>query len=193
MAQPKREPKPMEFVHFSERTDLEFLRDDHGLPYLPSEVYSQALSAMVITCVDLIFCHGDQLMLGLRRREPRASWWVIGGRMFPGESPEITARRKARDEANVIISDDQLVPIGVYSTMLGRRSQPPVEEGLHSVNLTYAVMLRDDQIDDIKLHNEEYAEHRWMRRSELPYLIDPKKPMDCALMQVWKDLVYVMD
>jgi|GEM_PF-1425844 len=167
--------------HFSERTEA------HSHPYLDDRAYGQALSAIVIACVDLLFCQGDRRLLGLRRRPPRAGWWVVGGRMFPGESPQQAACRKAQEEAGIAIDPAQLVPIGIYSTVFAERSQPPTTEGLHSVNVTFGAIVTAEQAAQIRLSQDEYSDYRWVRSDEFAAIVQPMEPMDRALLQIWQD------
>lgn len=173
----------MEPAHYSER-DPEPRGTRSPRPYLDAIAYGQALSALVITCVDLLFCEGDRRLLGFRRRPPRVGWWLVGGRMFPGESPQRTAIRKAKEEAGLEILPSQLQWIGAYSTEFAERSQPPAEEGLHSVNLTFAVRLTATQAAQVQLSEDEYSEWAWVRSSELPQWVTGQGPMDEALLAI---------
>lgn len=173
----------MEPAHYSER-DSEPRGTRSPRPYLDAIAYGQALSALVITCVDLLFCEGDRRLLGFRRRPPRVGWWLVGGRMFPGESPHSTAIRKAREEAGLEILPNQLQWIGAYSTEFAERSQPPAEEGLHSVNLTFAVRLTAAQAAQVQLSEDEYSEWAWVRSGELPQWVTGNGPMDEALLAI---------
>lgn len=173
-------------AHFSERRAAG-QAEAQPRPYLDDRTYGQALSAIVIACVDLLFCQGDRRLLGLRRRQPRPGWWVVGGRMFPGESPQQTARRKAQEEAGITIDPAQLFPIGTYSTVFAERSQPPTTDGLHSVNVTFGVTVTAAQADQIRLSQDEYADYRWVRSDQFAAIIQPDEPMDRALKQIWQD------
>jgi ADP-ribose pyrophosphatase YjhB (NUDIX family) len=104
--------------------------------------------------------------------------------MFPGESPQSTAIRKAREEAGLEILPNQLQWIGAYSTEFAERSQPPAEEGLHSVNLTFAVRLTAAQAAQVQLSEDEYSEWAWVRSSALPQWVTGNGPMDEALLAI---------
>lgn len=156
--------------------------------FLPADRYGEALSALVIACVDLAFVCGDRWLLGKRRVDPGKGWWVVGGRMFPGEAPLETAIRKAREEAGLDLPGDRFRFLGVYSTALAPRSQPPVEDGLHSVNLTYAVSIAPAERDRLRLDPQEYETGRWDPRDRPPTSPESPVPGDRALVQIWRDL-----
>jgi ADP-ribose pyrophosphatase YjhB (NUDIX family) len=129
-----------------------------------SEVaYREALDHLVITCVDLVFTQGAQVLLAQRRYSPRASWWIVGGRMVAGEAPLDTACRKAREEAGLgELSPERFRWVGVYSTCFAQRRQPPEHHGSHSVNLTYAVELTWVERQHLTLTPEEYRDWQWV-------------------------------
>ena len=157
---------------------------------LSDPVYSQALDHLVFTCVDLVFSHQGKILLAQRTTYPRRSWWVIGGRMIAGENPIATAQRKAREEAQLhSLAANRFHLIGVYSTVFARRAQPPVENGSHSVNLTYQVELTAAEKRQIQLVPSEYAaQWHWLNRDQIAALTDPADPIDRALLQIMQDL-----
>lgn len=62
--------------------------------YLPDDEYARALDTFVIVCVDIAIVNPNgQMILGKRQQEPHADWWIIGGRMWAGETFETTASR----------------------------------------------------------------------------------------------------
>jgi ADP-ribose pyrophosphatase YjhB (NUDIX family) len=208
--------------------------------FLSAETYGAALSAVVIACVDVVFCRqlsdlapecppgstpkltpesiaewppepmpelvpeptpepmpksapeptldNAQVLLTHRRREPRPGWWIVGGRMQPGESPIATAQRKIQAEAGLAIAGDRLQFVQTYSTVFGRRAQPPHQEGLHSLNLIYAVMLDPHEVGAIALDPEEYDRWEWVARSQVGDRLRVSDPLDAALAQIMTDL-----
>ena len=170
-----------------------FAEPAYGAPgdraYLPAEAYGRALDALTIACVDLAFFDGtgERLLLGRRRRAPRNDWWLVGGRMFPGERPIATAQRKAAQEASLDIAPERLHFIGVYSTAFAQRWQPPQSAGLHSLNLTYGAQLTAAEQAAIDLDREEYDRWDWVARSTLADHLAPLDTMDRALLQVVAD------
>jgi 8-oxo-dGTP pyrophosphatase MutT (NUDIX family) len=159
---------------------------------LPASVYGTALDHLVIACTDLVFTYKNRVLLAQRDRPPRASWWIIGGRMAAGEAPIAAALRKASEEAQLHLSDDRLRYIGVYSTCFATRHQPPQQNGLHSLNVTYHIELTETEQAAIVLDSEEYSDWRWVENGEIASMLasDEAKndAMDQALLQVIRDL-----
>ncbi|HEY9640390.1 MAG TPA: NUDIX hydrolase [Coleofasciculaceae cyanobacterium] len=155
---------------------------------LSVEVYSTALDYLVIACVDLVLTHQDQVLLTQRDRPPRASWWIVGGRMAAGEAPVAAVLRKAAEEAQLSLTPDRCSYIGVYSTCFASRHQPPQQHGLHSVNLVYQIELTAAEQAAIALDPEEYSSWQWLDLQQISRLLDPQEAMDLALLNVMKDL-----
>jgi ADP-ribose pyrophosphatase YjhB (NUDIX family) len=174
--------------HFEELS-FSLSRDQQtGCWFIPEQVFGQALDALVITCVDLMILCDRQLLLAKRNRLPRTSWWVVGGRMFPGESPIQTAQRKAQDEAGLNLERDRFRFVGVYSTVFAQRAQPPQANGLHSVNLTFSVELSAIEKAQVALTDAEYESWRWVDRAQVLPLLDQTQPMDRCLERIIQDL-----
>ncbi|MGJ3245150.1 MAG: NUDIX domain-containing protein [Elainellaceae cyanobacterium] len=74
-------------------------RGDRPSRHIPTQLsdsdYAAALDNLVLTCVDVVLVHQQSVLLVKRDRLPRKSWWILGGRMIPGESPRQAAQRKA--------------------------------------------------------------------------------------------------
>jgi ADP-ribose pyrophosphatase YjhB (NUDIX family) len=156
--------------------------------YLPSEEYSRALDYLVIACVDVAFLHDNKILIGKRNVYPKKGWWIIGGRMISGESPVKTAQRKAFQEAGLEIDLTRYVYINAYSTCFAQRSQEPQNNGLHSINLTYLLLLNDHEKEQIKLINTEYEDLRWIKLDQVGSFIDVNDELDRALLQIVQDI-----
>ncbi len=164
---------------------------------LPTSVYGAALDYLVIACTDLVFTHNKQVLLAQRDRPPRASWWVVGGRMAAGETPVEAALRKAREEARLSLTGDRLRCIGVYSTCFAMRHQPPQQNGVHTLNVTYQIELTTAEQAAIVLDAEEYSAWQWVDADKVGSTLaadnanhDPTNhdAMDQALLQIIQDL-----
>jgi ADP-ribose pyrophosphatase YjhB (NUDIX family) len=155
--------------------------------WLPLDTYASVLDKIVITCVDLLFIHNNQVLLGKRNCHPANGWWVVGGRMLVGESPTDAVIRKAQEEANLTIGRSPIQFLGVYSTVFATRSQPPVENGLHSVNLLHAIPLSDDQRASLKLTSREYDEWIWVSPDTIEDVLDLGRPLDQVVHQMATD------
>ena len=154
---------------------------------LPTEIYSQALDHLVIACVDIVLTYQTEIFLAKRNHPPRPSWWILGGRMVAGEAPLAAASRKIREEAALDISSDRLQFIGVYSTCFAHRQQPPQQNGLHSLNITYQVELTAVEKAQLQLSTAEYEWGEWMGGDRICGLLNDQIVMDKALLQVVQD------
>lgn len=154
---------------------------------LPTETYSQALDHLVIACVDIVLTYQDEIFLAKRKNPPRPSWWILGGRMVAGEAPLVAASRKIREEAALNISGDRLQFVGVYSTCFAQRQQPPQQNGLHSLNITYQAELTSLEKTQLKLSTTEYEQGEWMAGDRICSLLNDKVVIDNALIQIIQD------
>jgi len=157
---------------------------------MPETAYAVALDHLVLTCVDLVFLHQNQILLARRNRYPRKTWWVVGGRMVAGESPIATAQRKAFEEAGLPgLASDRFQLVGVYSTSFARREQEPTHHGSHTVNITYLVELTAAEKAEVKLTQSEYdAGDQWVELEQVINLIDPNDSLDQALVAIVHDV-----
>jgi len=151
---------------------------------LPTEIYSQALDHLVIACVDIVLTHQTEIFMAKRNHPPRPSWWILGGRMVAGEAPLAAASRKVREEAALDISSDRLQFVGVFSTCFAHRQQPPQQNGLHSLNITYQVELTAVEKTQLKLSTTEYEQGEWMEGDRIDSLLNDQIAMDKALLEV---------
>ncbi|MBI4781809.1 MAG: NUDIX hydrolase [Oscillatoriophycideae cyanobacterium NC_groundwater_1537_Pr4_S-0.65um_50_18] len=158
-----------------------------------ADAYGMALDHLVITCVDLVLTYQNRVLLTQRQRPPRASWWLIGGRMMAGEAPTEAALRKASEEANLQdLTADRLRYVGAYSTCFATRHQPPQHHGLHSLNLTYQLELTEAEQGAIVLIPEEYSDWRWVEVTQVAAIlaedVSSDAAIDQALLRVIQDL-----
>jgi ADP-ribose pyrophosphatase YjhB (NUDIX family) len=156
---------------------------------MPESSYSIALDHLVITCVDIVFLHSNQVLLARRNTYPRKSWWVIGGRMIAGENPLQTAQRKALEEARLNLTPERFRYLAAYSTCFARRQQPPIQHGSHSVNLTYCIELTETEKQQVRLKQEEYeANWAWVELDAVSQLLASRSEIDRALLRLIHDV-----
>jgi ADP-ribose pyrophosphatase YjhB (NUDIX family) len=100
---------------------------------LPDDIYTQVLDLIVIACADILVMCSGKYMLCKRNIYPQKDWWVIGGRMRPGESPREAACRNFERETGLEIIIERFKFLGVYSTTFAMRQLPPQENGTHTL------------------------------------------------------------
>lgn len=71
--------------------------------WIPEEEYNHLKKTIPIPCVDLIVTNNQQkILLVKRKNEPaKGSWWFPGGRVLIGESRDLAALRKLKEECGV--------------------------------------------------------------------------------------------
>lgn len=152
--------------------------------FLPDEIYTKVLDNIVITCVDIVVVHQGKILLGKRAIEPNKDWWVVGGRMKPGESFEDAAARNIKRELNLEAQPSSFQYLNTQSLVWPSRAQAPKEHGCHDVVITMVLRITAEEKKNIKPNNE-YEEIRWISPSEI--LTGCFKPHP-ALVQHAKDL-----
>ncbi len=76
------------------------------------------------------------MLLGRRPDEPaKGAWWIMGGRMKPGEDLRVTAQRILRREIGLAVENlDSIVDLDLaISYVWEKRSQPPEGHGCHMI------------------------------------------------------------
>ncbi len=135
--------------------------------FLPDETYSQVLDSIVMACVDAVLMNSKgEMLIGKRAVEPNRDWWIIGGRMRPGESFEQAAAVNVERELGISIEPSRFKYLCTYSVAWARRAEPPCENGLHQVSITMLVRVTDEEVSSIQ-HNEEYETLEWVYPTEL--------------------------
>jgi ADP-ribose pyrophosphatase YjhB (NUDIX family) len=134
--------------------------------FLDDQTYGQVLDSVVITCVDIVLVHNDRILLGKRAWHPQADWWLIGGRMKPGEELEATAARNLKRELGLTIALDRFSYLTAFSTAWRLRRHEPADHGTHTTSFVLTVTLTDAEAAGIKL-NEEYTEQQWLSAQDI--------------------------
>lgn len=176
----------MDVLHFVEADRINPATPDDRID---DEIYGKALDHLVITCVDVVLTHKNQVLLVKRDRFPRPSWWIVGGRMIAGEAPKRAAIRKIKQEVKLQTIDwSRLHFVGVYSTCFATRHQAPQHHGSHTLNITYQAELNQTEKQHIALDPDEHTHWMWIDRDKVGHCLDGDPVMDEALLQVIQDL-----
>ena len=129
--------------------------------FLSDEEYGKVLDSIVITCADIVLINKGKMLLGKRTRDPQPDWWVIGGRMKPGESFEEAASRNLKRELGLNIGLKRLKYLTTFSTVWEKRHHPIKENGIHSVSAVMYADITDEEKRMIK-PNDEYKTMSWV-------------------------------
>ena len=126
--------------------------------YLSEELYTDFLTHMPETCVELVLQHRGTVLLAKREIEPaKGEWFWPGSRLYKGEPTEEAAHRVAREELGIEIELESL--LGVYSHFWDRSAQSP-EVSRHTVNVVYRARPVEDD-PRISL-DDQHGEFRWL-------------------------------
>ena len=134
--------------------------------HVPDDVYTQILDAIVVACVDIVVVSGGRVLLGKRAWHPQADWWIIGGRMRPGEGLEKAAARHISRDLNLDVENGHFNYLTTFSTAWRKRRHEPAENGTHTVSIVMTVTLTPEEAASIKL-NEEYVDQQWLTTEEI--------------------------
>lgn len=140
-----------------------------GARRLPQSLYSRVVEDLVVPCVDVLLEANDgRFLLVERRDEPMAGVpWLIGGRMWKGETFFDAALRKVKEEVGF---DPAIVHpmsvLGVWNAFFNasvhvtsnNRSGPAT----HTVNVVvYATIQRDNPTASVAL-DSHHTGFRWV-------------------------------
>lgn len=129
--------------------------------HVADEVYAQILDAIIVACIDIVLVSDSKVLLGKRAWHPQADWWIIGGRMRPGEELEVAAARHAKRDLGLELALDRFSYLTTFSTAWKMRRHEPADHGTHTVSIVMTIELTTEEAEAIKL-NEEYTEQQWL-------------------------------
>jgi ADP-ribose pyrophosphatase YjhB (NUDIX family) len=107
------------------------------------------------------------VLLGLRREEPR-TWWTIGRGMAPGESPYETASRILRKEFGFYLGLEQLDRLKflcINSSVFPLRRQPLEKNGRHCLVIVFSLEIKNNEL--LLPQTGKYRELKWFSVSEI--------------------------
>ena len=99
---------------------------------IPEKLYMQIKGSIPILCVDVLVKTDTGVLLEVRDHWPaKNKAWVIGGRVYYGESLEHAIERKVKDELGLNVKI--IKQVGIYSTVFSKGGNT------HTVNVVYLV------------------------------------------------------
>ena len=111
---------------------------------LPLDEYTAVVDRVPILCVDAIIVHKGQFLLVKRRNEPlKGEWWVPGGRVYKGETMEMSLKRKVKEELGIEIRS--LKAVGYYEEHF-EASEIPSRTGIHTMSVVFICSPRSLEI-----------------------------------------------
>lgn len=93
--------------------------------HIPRSLYKKILRVMPNLAVDVVLVHRGTFLLLRRAIPPRkGEWWIPGGRVVKGESPEKSAKNKIYEETGVRVRLTKLLGVdSIYERRWGIRVQ----------------------------------------------------------------------
>lgn len=84
-------------------------------------------------------------------------WWIIGGRMNFGETPEKAVARLFKRETGLEFPPEAFKEFAVHIEMWKTRAQEPRNAGSHTITVKHALNVSPEDIDRFKLDAKEYT------------------------------------
>ena len=123
--------------------------------YMSEKLYREAMSKLVIACVDVVVKTPKGVLIGIRNYKPmKGKRWLIGGRIFFGEKPELAVVRKVKEETGLKVKVERFV--GTYSIAFTK------EQRRSNIALVFFVKQTGGKL---KL-TEEYSKFIFLKRME---------------------------
>ena len=130
--------------------------------FIELEQYRNIILTVPTLCVDLVIRSSTgKFLLAKRKNQPlQGLFWTIGGRVHRGETVEVAARRKAREELGIELQKLDL--IGIYEDFYDRNTLG-MEAPYHTLSVVFETVV--DEASPIRLDQQHSA---WTYADGLP-------------------------
>jgi ADP-ribose pyrophosphatase YjhB (NUDIX family) len=125
--------------------------------WLNDTLYGLALNSIVIACVDIVVVCKGKIILGKRINEPWPSYWIMGGRMLPGETFEEAAQRETKTELGLDVDSSRFSYIDTYNFVWSKRQQEPKDHGSHCVLIAMILEISGKELKKVKFDKKQYS------------------------------------
>lgn len=121
---------------------------------LPINDYKHIAANMPILCVDMVAVKDGKYLLVKRDNNPlKGQWWVPGGRMLRGETPEEAVHRKMKEEVGLDVNI--ISRIGFYNEIFTENELDI--DYVHTLSVVFIVSVKDGEV---KL-DKQSTEYKW--------------------------------
>lgn len=137
--------------------------------HIPKPLYWLCQKLLPIVTVDIVVVHGKKVLLLKRAIWPlRGDWVLPGGRIFRNEALIDAARRKLKQETNLVPT--LLTQCGAHEYFHGKR---------HCISITFLGFVNNDKV----ILDFQHSDYIWMLPNQIPQDISPvvKKQVHDAL------------
>lgn len=122
---------------------------------IPLDQYSEITKVLPILCVDIVAQNtiGEYLLIKRANEPKKGHWWVIGGRVFKGETMEGAAIRKVKEETGLQVGN--MRPIGYFELVVGENPFG-MQFDYHAVSVVFTTIIEDGQTVQLDNQSIEY-------------------------------------
>jgi colanic acid biosynthesis protein WcaH len=122
---------------------------------ISARLYKKFSKSMPIVCVDMVVKTDKGILLGVRNHQPAMGQpWLIGGRVYFGETLERAVMRKMQSETGLKAKLERLV--GVYTTKFTKG------QVRHTVNIVFVVRKIGGRLKPTP--NEDYSKFVFVKK-----------------------------
>ena len=133
---------------------------------IPINLYKQIHAVMPILCVDVVILYEGKALLCKRTNEPvKGQYWVVGGRVFKGETLKEAVIRKVQQEAGIEVKI--IEQLGVEETMF---DTSPFGGDTHTVNAVYLAVPKGKSEPKLDSQHEEFKWFSTIKKDFHPYI-----------------------
>uniref|UniRef100_A0A7S2S268 Nudix hydrolase domain-containing protein n=1 Tax=Eucampia antarctica TaxID=49252 RepID=A0A7S2S268_9STRA len=139
---------------------------------------------------DLLVVHpdGKKIFIGKRNVHPQPDWWLVGGRMFTGETAVDSCRRLLQRELTLDIHPNRFTTVCCQTMAWHMRQQEPKHHGTVDLQVVLSFQVKEDELSKVVFDRNEYDEVKWVDAHEIlngDYHPALKHPIRCLLTK-WK-------
>lgn len=135
------------------------------------DTYELIKKNIPIVCVDLLIIKQGEVLLLKRKYPPaRGQWWFPGGRIFKDETMFEAAKRKGKEELDLILEAQRIISVEESIFNL----QNDVVD-VHTINVVIQMKIMNSNYT-IK-HDNSHTDFKWFRNINIPLHSAVKNPL----------------
>jgi ADP-ribose pyrophosphatase YjhB (NUDIX family) len=135
--------------------------------FLPDSVYEQAIRTLCVYCTDCVFIDRQKgvFYLAMRNIQPMVNWWMIGGRVYAGESELESIHRCVKRETGLDIAVERFEFVTMKRYLFPSRAQFPQDVPSDSVTNIFCLDITPQEIEFASAHLDpsEYDSTKGLR------------------------------
>lgn len=131
---------------------------------------------------------GKKIFVGKRNVHPQPDWWLVGGRMLPGETAVDSCRRLLQRELTLDIHPNRFTTVCCQTMAWHMRQQQPKNHGTVDLQVVLSFQVEEEELSKVVFDRNEYDEVKWVDAHDIlkgNYHPALKHPVQCLLAN-WK-------